>query len=472
MKLKKVLALVAGTTVAVSSFSFAAAASYDTDNATVSVTVPTYAAEAEETSEAVTFTFDTSEAEDYFSLIDTTNVAKISYKQSVDTGISGGSLRVTCDLADDITTENGDFEGIELLASSFDVESFAGYKITVNISVPEEAASAMGYVQLFCSGEDETWEQSDLYLDGNTDTWQTLTLTCPASSAPNKIGIKLPVVKAYDGVLCYIDDVEILDANGDMIPNIDGDNSGSVNPNAPTFSFDRSGAASYFSLIDTANTANITYKQSTQTRVSGGSFRVACNLENEITTENGDYEGIMLTADKFGITNFAGYKINLYIYFPAEVSPVMSYAQLFCKGNDGSWKQTNINVATSVDSWSLVTLICPADAAPDTIGLKLPVVTPYEGALCFIDNIEIYDADGNKLPNIDGYDENASGSVSSGDLDKIETPVITTPATTTSAQSSGGNSSLPIIIIVVVVAVLVVAAVVVLIIMKAKRSYY
>ncbi len=287
-----------------------------------------------------------------------------------------------------------------------------------------------------------------------TTTTEATTTTTPATTT--------------EEITEVVDD-EVID---ETVPEEDEDDD-QPNPKAPTFSFDMAGASNYFTLVDTANTANISFKQATDKRISGGSLKVSCKntetIDNEVILQ-----GIAINAADFGLPTFRGCKIIMHVYFPAEVTELMDFAQLYCTGPDGSWKQYDMNTVSGKDRWNYAVLTCPTDASPSIIGLKLPISGPYEGTLCYIENVEIFDADGNKILNIDGWDERSAENAVANPIEKIETPVLTTAATTAKVDDGdeGGIPKIAIIIIAIVAVVLIVGSIVTLLIVKTKKSYY
>ncbi len=498
MRIKKVMALILSSVIAVACFCFTSNANASAQGATIS--------------------FESDKDVGLFSLIDSKDMAKMTFKQSDDQSVTGSSLSVMCDLTESIV-DGSDYEGVCFKAEGLGIADFSGCKVTASIYFPEEAADAMTYAQIFCTGTDGSWEQASISIPSATGKWGIAELECPSDAKPTTIGFKLPVVEPYSGVLCYIDNVSVTDASGNQIAVSDNaDNSTTTtevttteattttttpattteeitevvddevidevapdeddeedqpNPKAPTFSFDMAGASNYFTLVDAENTANISFKQATDKRISGGSLKVSCKntetIDNEVILQ-----GVAINAADFGLPTFKGCKIIMHVYFPAEVTELMDFAQLYCTGPDGSWKQYDMNTVSGKDRWNYAVLTCPTDASPTVIGLKLPISGPYEGTLCYIENVEIFDADGNKILNIDGWDERSAENAVANPIEKIETPVLTTAATTAKVDNGdeGGIPKIAIIIIAIVAVVLIVGSIVTLIIVKTKKSYY
>ncbi|MBQ4485652.1 MAG: hypothetical protein II936_01445 [Oscillospiraceae bacterium] len=66
----------------------------------------------------------------------------------------------------------------------------------------------------------------------NPENYVKASLTVPAGVANSKVGISLPITTAYDGDVCYVDDIVIIDNYGKQIPNIgDLDTSLAEKPN-------------------------------------------------------------------------------------------------------------------------------------------------------------------------------------------------------------------------------------------------
>lgn len=342
---------------------------------------------------------------------------------------------------------------------------------------------------------------NSLVIDGNN-----ISLLTPEAEVRDVTDIRVNLYNAYDNVLLFAgenysdiqkisisfsistpssepeqtsqapaDEESSVEEDGDDA-NSDEDNSKEEPvPNAPTFSFDMSGFAGYFSLIDADNKANIAFKQSTETRISGGSLRISCNLETELTEEGDDFEGVQIKAADFGLESFAGCKITLYAYFPTEITEYFDFAQLFANGTvDGSWVQSDLDITTSNNEWSFMVLNIPETNAADILGLKIPITNPYSGTLCYLENITITLADGSKLANVDGFDAKAAENAVINPVEKIEVPVITTAphVTANTANSDNSSSDTIIIIVVIIVIVIAIAAIAFLIISKVKKKFY
>ena len=181
---------------------------------------------AAQKSQAATFAFDTDAGLVYLHPFGNAQDTKLSLKLS-DTGAKEGRCLA---MGESFSTPvSNQYGGFYIDSADLGLETFAGYTITVNVSVNKKVNKLTDNLVLFTDGEQ--WVTSNI-TTSNPENYVKASLTVPAGVANSKVGISLPITTAYDGDVCYVDDIVIIDNYGKQIPNIgDLDTSLAEKPN-------------------------------------------------------------------------------------------------------------------------------------------------------------------------------------------------------------------------------------------------
>ncbi|MDE6592272.1 MAG: hypothetical protein K2K57_04310 [Oscillospiraceae bacterium] len=164
--------------------------------------------------DAATFTFDTDVCMSYIHPFGSASDTNLQYNLEDKAAVSGRCLRLSEDFAQDISNQYG---GIYFLASDLGLENFAGHTMTVKVKVTSAAAKAAPNMVLFSDGV--SWISQNFSTD-SAGSWITATVSVPADSANNKLGISIPITQAFTGDVLFLDDITIADNYGSAIANV------------------------------------------------------------------------------------------------------------------------------------------------------------------------------------------------------------------------------------------------------------
>lgn len=179
--------------------------------------------------DAATFTFDTDACMSYIHSFGSASDTNLQYNLEDKAAVSGRCLRLSEEFTQDISNQYG---GIYFLASDLGLEDFSGYTMTVKVKVTAASAKATPNMVLFSDGV--SWVSNNFSTD-NAGNWITATVSVPADSANDKLGISIPITSAFKGDVVFLDDITITDNYGKAVPNVgDVDTSLAEAPNTFT----------------------------------------------------------------------------------------------------------------------------------------------------------------------------------------------------------------------------------------------
>ncbi len=228
----------------------------------------------------------------------------------------------------------------------------------------------------------------------------------------------------------------------------------------PTYSFDTALRTTDFAVFGSGIDANMSFSTSKSKKVSGTSLEIKANCTEEMVD---DFGGIHLPASALGLESFAGCKIHLSYFITSEYAAASSFAQVFA--TEPEWDQSDINTTIS-DRWRKLILEIPADHPNTYLGIKIPMPVAFSGTVMYVDNIYIYDANGELIENLDSYIEPEVTTRATTKEKQTEITVVTQEIVTESGSS--GN------IVIIIVAVIAVAAIafVVIMLIRRKNKFY
>ena len=179
--------------------------------------------------DAATFTFDTDVCMSYIHPFGSAADTNLQYNLEDKAAVSGRCLRLSEDFNQDISNQYG---GIYFLASDLGLEDFAGYTMTVKAKVTSASAKVTSNMVLFSDGV--SWVSNNFTTD-NAGNWITATVSVPADTKNDKLGISIPITSAFSGDVVFLDDITISDNYGKAIANVgDVDTSLAEAPNTVT----------------------------------------------------------------------------------------------------------------------------------------------------------------------------------------------------------------------------------------------
>lgn len=206
-----------------------------------------------------------------------------------------------------------------------------------------------------------------------------------------------------------------------------------------TFTFDTADGFSYIHTFGNAADTNLTYELSDAGAISGRCLKLSEDFAGDVSNQ---YGGIYFDAADFGLSNFAGYTMNLNIKTNPASAKATSVVLAFSDGEQ--WVAQSISTSTT-NSWINTSVSVPADKKNTKMGISIPITSTFTGEVLLVDDITITDNYGKVIANI-------------GDID---TSLAEAPDTLTSVLTT----------ILFVVLILGVIAGVVFVILKLTRRY-
>ena len=104
--------------------------------------------------------------------------------------------------------------------------------MTVKVKVTSASAKVTSSMVLFSDGT--SWVSNNFSTD-NAGNWITATVSVPADTKNDKLGISIPITSAFKGDVLFLDDITISDNYGKAIANVgDVDTSLAEAPNTLT----------------------------------------------------------------------------------------------------------------------------------------------------------------------------------------------------------------------------------------------
>lgn len=164
--------------------------------------------------DAATFTFDTDACMKYIHAFGSAADTNLQYTLEDAGAVSGRCLKISEGFTQEISNQYG---GIYFSAADFGLKDFSGYTMTVKAKVTPAAAKKTSNLVLFSDGV--TWVSQN-FSTGSSGSWITASVSVPADSANDKLGISIPITEAFTGDVVFLDDITIADNYGKVIANI------------------------------------------------------------------------------------------------------------------------------------------------------------------------------------------------------------------------------------------------------------
>lgn len=169
---------------------------------------------------AATITFDSDKVFDFLHTFGNASDTGFAMELTEKDALSGKSLKCSESFKQSVSNRYG---GFYIDAEDFGLDSFAGYTMELYISSDKAASKKATQFELFTDGD--TWVSVPFNTDG-VGIYRKASITVPASVKNTKIGLSFPIVDPFDGGLCMVDELKIIDNYGKTISNVgDIDNS-------------------------------------------------------------------------------------------------------------------------------------------------------------------------------------------------------------------------------------------------------
>ncbi|MBQ8826847.1 MAG: hypothetical protein IJ007_07130 [Oscillospiraceae bacterium] len=173
-----------------------------------------------------------------------------------------------------------------------------------------------------------------------------------------------------------------------------------------TFCFDNSNAVSAWQTYGSIEQTGFTYNVVSDVKESGnGSLEMNVSISKDIP-EDERYGGIYLTAESLGLESFKGCTMQASVYFNPEAADATDKFTIYSDGI--VWLTSEVSDENT--GWTMVSLTVPDTAANTGMGFEIPVFSTYDGTVCYVDNVIIYDGLGNAIANM-GDSELSSANV-------------------------------------------------------------
>jgi hypothetical protein len=130
--------------------------------------------------------------------------------------------------------------------------------------------------------------------------------------------------------------------------------------------------------------------------------------------------GAYITADRFGLTDFAGCTISAKLY-PTGASRAANPEIVFY--TDGMLYLPTATTDWKADSWNDVTLAVPENCNNTRFGFLIPVKSTFSGDVFYLDEVVITRPDGETVANIGDYEAPQEGL--SGDINDTLAIILT-----------------------------------------------
>jgi len=163
-----------------------------------------------------------------------------------------------------------------------------------------------------------------------------------------------------------------------------------------TFSFDTDAGFSKWEVFGSAVNTGLTMKTSDARSIKGRSLAVSEKFTESL---NSKFGGIEITAGAFDLDSFEGCKITMSVYVEPDVSEHANELKLFSDGK--VWIEKSIDVSSQ--QWAEYTLSVPMGTSNDTFGISIPIADGYDGVVCFVDEVKVYDPSGTMIENVGDF---------------------------------------------------------------------
>ncbi len=162
-----------------------------------------------------------------------------------------------------------------------------------------------------------------------------------------------------------------------------------------TMCFDNSSSEKYLNLFGDTEETGLSYAITVQESVNDG----ALCLSEDCTEAPADTHntGIYFKSSDFGLENFAGCTLTVSIY---PESPGADMIEFYSEGDVFLSEEIKV---TANPRWTPVTLKIPDDNNNTVFGVLVTSSDMIKGPVCYVDNLCVYDKNGNIAENVGDY---------------------------------------------------------------------
>lgn len=163
-----------------------------------------------------------------------------------------------------------------------------------------------------------------------------------------------------------------------------------------TFSFDTDAGISKWEVFGSAANAGLTMKTSDARSIKGRSLAVSESFTESL---NSKFGGIRITSDIFDLDSFEGCRISMSVYVEPGASEHANELKLFSDGK--VWIEKSIDINSQ--QWTEYSVSVPTGTSNNTFGISIPIADGYDGVVCFIDEVKVYDPSGAMIGNVGDF---------------------------------------------------------------------
>ena len=165
-----------------------------------------------------------------------------------------------------------------------------------------------------------------------------------------------------------------------------------------TISFDTDKSLEYIHTFGNANDAGLTMELTEKDALSGKALKLSESFKGTLSNR---YGGFYLDAADFGLDNFGGYTMTIYINASSKASKATGQFEIF---SDGAGWISESFLTNNAGSYRTASITVPANSNNTKIGVSFPITQDFEGDLGIFDDITITDNYGKAIANVGDID--------------------------------------------------------------------
>lgn len=165
-----------------------------------------------------------------------------------------------------------------------------------------------------------------------------------------------------------------------------------------TISFDTEKSLDYIHTFGNASDSGLALEITEDDALGGKCLKLTESFKGTLSNR---YGGFYLEASDFGIDNFSGYTMTVYINASSKASKAVGQLEVFSDG--AGWQSVNF-LTSSPGEYRTASITVPANVANTKLGISIPIIDEFEGEVALIDDITITDNYGKTIANIGDID--------------------------------------------------------------------
>ncbi len=163
-----------------------------------------------------------------------------------------------------------------------------------------------------------------------------------------------------------------------------------------TMCFDTDTSLGYISTFGDIGTSGLTFEVTSEEAEKNGSIALKENFSEPPSSETS--AGITFNSADFGLPSLAGCRITLKVYAMNEAG-----ADKLAFYSDGDIFMSQDIAMTANPYWQEVSIEISEDVNNTNFGMLISSIGSVKGTVCYIDNLRVYDKNGNMAENIGDF---------------------------------------------------------------------